>query len=189
MGLRKWGNFSYPRSPGDYVSTGLTCLAMGDIIVAKKKTTRVRNRSNGSNKGTGIVDRHGVDAANVSASGQATSDENAGVGSEAALAASQKSGSPIDGDGETLASQSSGGTVPPSGSAPKVQKRNPNPDQGFNPVNFFKGIREELSKVVWPTRQQLLSESVAVVLMVTVSATVIYLVDNLFGWAATQVFR
>lgn len=59
---------------------------------------------------------------------------------------------------------------------------------GFNPVEFFQGTREELTKIVWPTRQQLISESLAVILMVTLSATLIYLVDNLFRWVATQVF-
>ncbi|WP_088892556.1 preprotein translocase subunit SecE [Leptolyngbya ohadii] len=59
---------------------------------------------------------------------------------------------------------------------------------GFSPVEFLQGTREELDKVVWPSRQQLISESVAVILMVTLSATLIYLVDQLFGWAARQVF-
>ncbi len=59
---------------------------------------------------------------------------------------------------------------------------------GFNAVEFFKGTKEELGKVVWPSRQQLLSESFAVILMVTLSATTIYLVDALFSWAAKQVF-
>ena len=54
--------------------------------------------------------------------------------------------------------------------------------------SFIKGTREELSKVVWPSRQQLISESAAVILMVGVSATLIYLVDRLFGWASRQVF-
>ena len=54
--------------------------------------------------------------------------------------------------------------------------------------SFVQGSKEELDKVVWPSRQQLISESIAVVLMVTLSATLIYLVDNLFRWAATQVF-
>nr|WP_199309245.1 MULTISPECIES: preprotein translocase subunit SecE [unclassified Limnothrix] len=53
----------------------------------------------------------------------------------------------------------------------------------------MRGTREELSKVVWPSRQQLISESVAVVLMVVLSATTIYLVDNLFTWIAKQVFQ
>jgi preprotein translocase subunit SecE len=58
----------------------------------------------------------------------------------------------------------------------------------FNVGNFLQGTREELGKVVWPSRQQLISESIAVILMVILSASLIYLVDNLFSWAATQVF-
>lgn len=59
---------------------------------------------------------------------------------------------------------------------------------GPNLIEFFKGTREELGKVVWPSRQQLISESVAVILMVILSATTIYLVDSLFQWIAQQVF-
>lgn len=58
----------------------------------------------------------------------------------------------------------------------------------FSISTFFKGTKEELDKVVWPSRQQLVSESLAVILMVTLSATIIYLFDNLFIWAAKQVF-
>ncbi|AFY65520.1 preprotein translocase subunit SecE [Geitlerinema sp. PCC 7407] len=59
---------------------------------------------------------------------------------------------------------------------------------GFNIVDFVQGTKEELDKVVWPSRQQLISESFAVILMVTLSASLIYLVDNFFSWAAKQVF-
>ncbi len=54
--------------------------------------------------------------------------------------------------------------------------------------NFVVETKEELAKVVWPSRQQLLSESAAVILMVSLVATVIYLVDNLFSWASGKVF-
>ncbi len=59
---------------------------------------------------------------------------------------------------------------------------------GFSPVEFFDSTKEELSKVVWPSRQQLISESLAVILMVSLSATIIYLVDNFFTWVAGKVF-
>ena len=59
---------------------------------------------------------------------------------------------------------------------------------GFNIAEFFKGSREELAKVVWPSRQQLVSESVAVILMVIASATLIYLVDSLFSWTSQRLF-
>lgn len=57
-----------------------------------------------------------------------------------------------------------------------------------NAVAFLKGTKDELAKVVWPSRQQLISESAAVILMVSLSATLIYLIDQLFGWASRQVF-
>ncbi len=62
------------------------------------------------------------------------------------------------------------------------------PAAGFNINNFFQGTKEELSKVMWPSRQQLISESAAVLLMVTASAALIYLIDGFFAWTARQVF-
>lgn len=59
---------------------------------------------------------------------------------------------------------------------------------GLNPVKFLQDTKEELAKVVWPSRQQLLSESAAVLMMVILSATLIYLVDGLFVWVSGQVF-
>ncbi len=59
---------------------------------------------------------------------------------------------------------------------------------GFNVTTFLQGTKEELDKVVWPSRQQLISESAAVILMVSLSATIIYLFDQLFIWASKQVF-
>ena len=58
----------------------------------------------------------------------------------------------------------------------------------FSIANFFKGTKEELDKVAWPTRKQLISESAAVLLMVTLSASLIYVVDWLFGKLSTVVF-
>ncbi|NJK60419.1 MAG: preprotein translocase subunit SecE [Oscillatoriales cyanobacterium SM2_1_8] len=54
--------------------------------------------------------------------------------------------------------------------------------------DFLKESQQELAKVVWPTRQQLFSESVAILLMVVVAATLVYLLDALFGWLATRLF-
>ncbi len=58
----------------------------------------------------------------------------------------------------------------------------------FNPVQLVQDSKAELTKVIWPSRQQLISESLAVIAMVSLSATVIYLVNNLFSWAASKVF-
>ncbi len=63
-----------------------------------------------------------------------------------------------------------------------------NQQDSFNASEFANETKEELAKVVWPSRQQLLSESAAVILMVILVATVIYLVDNFFVWGAGKVF-
>lgn len=59
---------------------------------------------------------------------------------------------------------------------------------GFKLTSFFQETKEELDKVVWPSRQQLISESAAVVLMVILSAILISSVDRLFSWMSAQVF-
>jgi len=42
---------------------------------------------------------------------------------------------------------------------------------------------------VWPSRQQLFSESVAVILMVALSAAAIAAIDRFFHWLSQLVFR
>jgi preprotein translocase subunit SecE len=54
---------------------------------------------------------------------------------------------------------------------------------------FLAKTLAELRMVVWPSRQQLFSESVAVILMVALSAAAIAAVDRFFHWASSQVFR
>ncbi len=57
------------------------------------------------------------------------------------------------------------------------------------PAGFVPATIAELRKVVWPSRSQLFSESVAVILMVGLSAAAIAAVDRFYGWMAVQVFR
>ena len=54
---------------------------------------------------------------------------------------------------------------------------------------FLAATIEELKLVVWPSRQQLFSESIAVILMVTLSAAAIAAVSRFYGWGASQIFR
>jgi preprotein translocase subunit SecE len=73
-------------------------------------------------------------------------------------------------------------------SEPSKTETVPTESTGFNPVQLVQDSKAELAKVIWPNRQQLISESLAVIAMVSLSATVIYLVNNLFSWAAGKVF-
>ena len=62
------------------------------------------------------------------------------------------------------------------------------PATAGGPLNFLNEVRNELKKVIWPTRQQLISESLAVILMVVASTLMIYLVDTLFVWLSQRLF-
>ena len=61
-------------------------------------------------------------------------------------------------------------------------------EEGKGLSKFVSETKEELGKVVWPSRQQLISESAAVLSMVVLVSLVIYLVDNLFSWLAGIIF-
>ncbi|WP_254945043.1 MULTISPECIES: preprotein translocase subunit SecE [Synechococcales] len=56
-------------------------------------------------------------------------------------------------------------------------------------TGFFAVTLAELRKVVWPSRQQLFSESVAVILMVSLSAAAIAAIDRFYHWGSAQIFR
>ena len=54
--------------------------------------------------------------------------------------------------------------------------------------NFFRSTYDEFKLIVWPNKQQLFSESVAVIIMVSFSAAAIASVSRFYGWAASQIF-
>jgi preprotein translocase subunit SecE len=47
----------------------------------------------------------------------------------------------------------------------------------------------ELRKVVWPSRQQLFNETVAVIVMVAASAAAIAALDRFYTWGSQLLFR
>ena len=55
--------------------------------------------------------------------------------------------------------------------------------------SFLISTYYELKLVVWPNKQQLFSESVAVIIMVSFSAAAIAAVSRFYGWAASQIFQ
>ena len=55
--------------------------------------------------------------------------------------------------------------------------------------DFLTSTFNELKLVVWPNKQQLFSESLAVIIMVSFSAAAIASVSRFYGWAASQIFR
>jgi preprotein translocase subunit SecE len=69
-----------------------------------------------------------------------------------------------------------------------MAEKAPETKPGFSPQVFAQEAKAELSKVTWPSRQQLINESVAVMLMVTLSAFLVYGIDQLFKTIQKAVF-
>ena len=69
-----------------------------------------------------------------------------------------------------------------------VAEAEPAPEQPGGQEGFVAATLAELRKVVWPSRQQLFSESVAVILMVGLSAAAIAALDRFYRWVSLQVF-
>ncbi|MBJ7364149.1 preprotein translocase subunit SecE [Synechococcus sp. Cruz CV12-2-Slac-r] len=69
-----------------------------------------------------------------------------------------------------------------------VSSQPPSPE-GSGPGGWIQSTFAELRRVVWPSRQQLISESVAVLLMVTISAAAIASLDRFFHWLSQLLFR
>tara|TARA_B100000212_G_scaffold12190_1_gene8759 strand:- start:100 stop:348 length:249 start_codon:yes stop_codon:yes gene_type:complete len=77
----------------------------------------------------------------------------------------------------------------PSSNQELSEETSSNSDVEKKKKNFFIATYEELKLVVWPNKQQLFSESVAVIIMVSFSAAAIAAVSRFYGWAASQIFQ
>jgi preprotein translocase subunit SecE len=55
-------------------------------------------------------------------------------------------------------------------------------DPGRRGLGFMRDARVEVRKVVWPTRQETLQTTIAVLFMVVLVAIMLWLFDMLLGW-------
>jgi preprotein translocase subunit SecE len=59
----------------------------------------------------------------------------------------------------------------------------------FDPTVFAQDTKDELKYITWPTSKQLINESFAVILMVTLSAVLIYGIDQFLHVVQKAVFK
>ena len=59
---------------------------------------------------------------------------------------------------------------------------------GRNPVVFTREVVAELRKVIWPTRQELITYTSVVIVFVGVIIAVVYGLDYLFTWIVLKIF-
>jgi preprotein translocase subunit SecE len=52
----------------------------------------------------------------------------------------------------------------------------------YNPVEFIQEVRQEVSKVTWPTWKEVWITTLMVILMVTLASVFFLATDQLLGW-------
>ncbi|MCI5543975.1 MAG: preprotein translocase subunit SecE [Azospirillum sp.] len=57
-----------------------------------------------------------------------------------------------------------------------------------SPILFFKQVKQEVKKVTWPTRQEVLQTSFMVLVLVAIAATFFFFVDQFFGFIVKLIF-
>ena len=57
----------------------------------------------------------------------------------------------------------------------------------MNPFQFVQQVREEVSKVTWPTRRETWVTTVAVLIMVALASVFFLITDQILGWIVTTV--
>jgi preprotein translocase subunit SecE len=56
-----------------------------------------------------------------------------------------------------------------------------------NPVKFLQEVRQEVGKVTWPTRNEVLISTVMVFVLVALASVFFLVADQLISWAVTWV--
>ncbi|MBH5321741.1 MULTISPECIES: preprotein translocase subunit SecE [Aurantiacibacter] len=58
----------------------------------------------------------------------------------------------------------------------------PTPKKKTSPGEFVRQVRSEMSKVVWPTREETIRTAIFVFILVVILSLFFLGVDSLFGW-------
>ncbi|MGB1540432.1 MAG: preprotein translocase subunit SecE [Rickettsiales bacterium] len=56
-----------------------------------------------------------------------------------------------------------------------------------SPAEFVRQVRQEVSKVTFPTRRETLTSAVLVLVMVTIAAVFFLITDNLIQWVVRSI--
>jgi len=52
----------------------------------------------------------------------------------------------------------------------------------ISPIQFFRQVKQEVKKVSWPTRQEVLRTSFMVIVLVAIATLFFFFIDQILGW-------
>ena len=59
----------------------------------------------------------------------------------------------------------------------------------ISPIQFFRQVKQEVKKVTWPTKSDVVRTSIMVVIIVAIAAAFFFLVDQILGWGVQKIFN
>ncbi|MFI3242172.1 MAG: preprotein translocase subunit SecE [Alphaproteobacteria bacterium] len=51
-----------------------------------------------------------------------------------------------------------------------------------NPIQFFRQVKQEVKKVSWPSKKEVMQTSIMVIILVAIASTFFFFVDQIFSW-------
>lgn len=57
-----------------------------------------------------------------------------------------------------------------------------------SPMQFFRQVKQEVKKVTWPTRKEVIQTSMMVIIIVAIASAFFFFVDQFFGWVVKFIF-
>ena len=57
----------------------------------------------------------------------------------------------------------------------------------ISPIQFFRQVKQEVKKVTWPTKKEVMQTSLMVIVIVAIAATFFFFVDQIPGWGMTLI--
>ena len=52
----------------------------------------------------------------------------------------------------------------------------------ISPIQFLRQVKQEVKKVSWPTKKEVVQTSTMVLILVAIAATFFFFVDQILGW-------
>lgn len=58
----------------------------------------------------------------------------------------------------------------------------------LSPLQFFRQVKQEVKKVTWPTRKEVMQSLIMVVVLVAIASAFFFVVDQILSWIVKLVF-
>lgn len=56
-----------------------------------------------------------------------------------------------------------------------------------SPLQFFRQVKQEVKKVTWPTKNEVIRTSIMVIIIVAIAAAFFFFVDQILGWIVKSI--